>query len=173
VALALLRCRSGRGWQLLSFARWCRPERIGAVHTCDLYPNIFGLPGAALAGVPVRIGSRRELNPDKSAWQIRMQRVAYRFATTVVANSPEAVQTLKRDGLATASIAVIPNRLDLGSFGDRRPPDAVRTMVTVANLRPELSSALKKTRADHVIVDLVRLKTDRAEIQGQYQGTCW
>ena len=66
-------------WQLFKFARWCRRERIAVVQTCDLYANIFGLPGAALAGVPVRIGSRRELNPDKTDGQIRLQRLAYRF----------------------------------------------------------------------------------------------
>src|SRR5215212_6857589 len=67
--------------KLLAFASWCRKQRIAVVQTCDLYANIFGLPGAALAGVPVRIGSRRELNPDKTRGQIRLQRHAYRCAT--------------------------------------------------------------------------------------------
>src|SRR3954470_6431936 len=101
--------------QMLSFARWCRRERIAVVQTCDLYANIFGLPGAALAGVPVRIGSRRELNPDKSPGQIRLQRLAYRAATKVVANSQAARQMLEKEGVAPASIAVIPNGLDLAS----------------------------------------------------------
>ena len=60
------------------------------VQTCDLYANIFGLPARALAGVPVRIGSRRELNPDKTPGQIALQRLAYRCATKVVANSQAA-----------------------------------------------------------------------------------
>jgi hypothetical protein len=51
--------------QLMRFAGWCRRERIAVVHTCDFYSNVFGLPGALLGGVKVRIGSRRELNPDK------------------------------------------------------------------------------------------------------------
>jgi GDP-mannose 6-dehydrogenase len=46
-------------------------------------------------------------------------------------------------------------------------------VIVVGNGAPEFSDALKKTRADHVIVDLVRVKTDRAEIPGQYQGICW
>jgi glycosyltransferase involved in cell wall biosynthesis len=125
--------------QFLSFARWCRRERIAVVQTCDLYTNIFGLPGAALAGVPVRIGSRRELNPDKSAWQIRMQRQAYRCATKVVANSPAAAQILEHEGLAPTSIALIANGLDLAAFPGRNAPQRIRTIVTVANLRPEKS----------------------------------
>jgi GDP-mannose 6-dehydrogenase len=46
-------------------------------------------------------------------------------------------------------------------------------VIVVGNGAPEFSDALKKTRPDHVIVDLVRVKTDRAEIPGQYQGICW
>lgn len=123
--------------QFFSFARWCRRERIAVVQTCDLYANIFGLPAAALGGVPVRIGSRRELNPDKSEAHIRLQRFAYRFATKVVANSPAAQRILESEGLPTGSIAVIPNGLDPAAFPERSARPEVRTIVTVANLRPE------------------------------------
>jgi glycosyltransferase involved in cell wall biosynthesis len=125
--------------QLLTFARWCRRERLAVVQTCDLYANTFGLPGAALAGVPLRIGSRRELNPDKTPWQIRTQRAAYRFATKVVANSPAAVRQLHQEKIAPGSIALIPNGLDLAAFADRKSAASIRTIVTVANLRPEKS----------------------------------
>jgi glycosyltransferase involved in cell wall biosynthesis len=141
-------------WQMFRFARWCRRERIAVVQTCDLYTNIFGLPGAALARVPVRIGSRRELNPDKTAGQIRLQRLAYRSATKVVANSQAPRQMLEREGLAPSSIAVIPNGLDLALFAERGPARPIRTIVTVANLRPEkghetlLASAAALVRVD-------------------------
>jgi glycosyltransferase involved in cell wall biosynthesis len=125
--------------QMAAFARWCRRERIAVVQTCDLYANIFGLPGAALAGVPVRIGSRRELNPDKSPGQIRLQRHAYRCATKVVANSPAARAMLVEEGLATASTAVIPNGLAPEAFAARKASGQVRRFITVANLRREKS----------------------------------
>ena len=77
--------------QLIAFAALCRSIKATIVHTCDLYANIFGLPGAALAGVPVRIGSRREiLTGDKSPAKLRAQRLAYRAAHAVVANSSAA-----------------------------------------------------------------------------------
>lgn len=129
--------RPATAGQLLAFARWCRRERIAVVQTCDLYANIFGLPGAALAGVPVRIGSRRELNPDKSAGQIRLQRLAYRAATKVVANSPAARQVLTAEGVAPGSIAVIPNGVDPSWFDLPDHQGPIRTVITVANLRPE------------------------------------
>ena len=46
-------------------------------------------------------------------------------------------------------------------------------VVVVGNAAPEFSDALRRTRPEHVIVDLVRVKTDRSEIPGQYQGICW
>jgi glycosyltransferase involved in cell wall biosynthesis len=126
--------------QLVSFAQWCRREQIAVVHTCDFYANILGLPGARLAGVPARIGSRRELNPDKTRGQIRLQRWAYRFATKVVANSSAARAILERERVARTSIAVIPNGVDAAAFTTRSHDAAtprVRTIVTVANLRQE------------------------------------
>ena len=123
--------------RMLQFARWCRQQRIAAVQTCDLYANVFGLPAAALAGVPVRIGSRRELNPDKSAGQIALQRLAYRCATRVAANSPAAAAMLEAEGVPRAKITVIPNGIDSAAFAPRVPRDDVRTIITVANLRAE------------------------------------
>ena len=127
---------------VLDFASWCRRQQIAVVQTCDLYANIFGLPGAALAGVPVRIGSRRELNPDKTPGQIRLQRQAYRCATRIVANSSAARTMLEQEGLRGASIAVIPNGIDAAAFAGRAggdTPGTRRTVITVANLRREKS----------------------------------
>ena len=151
---------------LLDFGSWCRQQRIAVVQTCDLYANIFGLPGAALAGVPVRIGSRRELNPDKTAGQIRLQRQAYRCATTVVANSSAARTMLQQEGLANARIAVIPNGIDTNAFTRRAHPDVAqiaslpavaakphRRVITVANLRPEKSHETLIAAAAQVAAD--------------------
>lgn len=144
--------------QLLAFAAWCRRERIAVVQTCDLYANIFGLPGAALARVPVRIGSRRELNPDKSRGQIRLQRLAYRCATKVVANSPAARGFLEQEGVARASIAVVPNGLDPAAFADRQPRAGGRTLITVANLRPEKDHATLLAAAAILVRDFPALR---------------
>jgi glycosyltransferase involved in cell wall biosynthesis len=120
------------------FARWCRGNRIAVLQTCDLYANTFALPAAALAGVPVRIGSRRELNPDKSAGQIALQRQAYRCAHAIVANSRAAGRQLESEGVPADRVRIIPNGVDAGRF-EPRPMGgiAVTTILTVANLRSE------------------------------------
>jgi GDP-mannose 6-dehydrogenase len=46
-------------------------------------------------------------------------------------------------------------------------------VIVVGNMAPEFSEALTRTRADHVILDLVRVKTPRQAIPGDYHGICW
>ena len=123
--------------RLAAFAAWCRRERIAVLQTCDFYANVFGLTGAALAGVPVRVGSRRELNPDKSPRQIALQRWAYRCATHVVANSPAAVQVLRDERVERPRVVMIQNGVEASAYLTARPRRPVRRVITVANLRPE------------------------------------
>ena len=123
--------------QLLRFARWCRRERIAVVQTCDFYANVFGLPGAFLGQVPVRIGSRRELITDKSPRQIALQRWAYRFATAVVANSPAAMQVLESERVPASKLTPIANGVETQAYPARMPRQQLSRVITVANLRPE------------------------------------
>ncbi len=46
-------------------------------------------------------------------------------------------------------------------------------VIVVGNAAPEFSDALTRTRPDHIILDLVRVKTPRGEIRGDYRGICW
>jgi glycosyltransferase involved in cell wall biosynthesis len=132
--------RPGTARSAVAFAAWCR--RIGAriVHTCELYANIFGLPAAMLAGVDVRIGNRREiLTPDKTRGHLLCQRLAYKAAHAVVANSAAAAAQLHREGVPTRKIRTIANGVDCDTFTpavrDRSRPR--RRVITVANLRRE------------------------------------
>jgi hypothetical protein len=89
--------RPGTARQLRAFSQWCQHHHIAVLHTCELYSNIFGLPGAALASVPVRIGSRRGfVEPSGAQW---LQRIAYSAAHRVVANSQAAAARLRVEGV--------------------------------------------------------------------------
>jgi glycosyltransferase involved in cell wall biosynthesis len=123
--------------QMRRFARWCRERDVAVVHTTDLYANIFGLPAAALAGVPVRIGNRRELTMGKSAGLLALQRIGYSFAHRVVANSRAAAARLEYERVSADHISIIPNGVDQHAFEPSTPRAARRRIVTVANLRPE------------------------------------
>ena len=121
---------------LLEFAKWCRERGIAIVQTTELYSNIFGLPGAALAGVPVRIGSRRGMNGDRGAGHLVLQRAAYGCAHLVIANSHAAAARLADERVPPARVAVIPNGLDLAPFHRRTHERTPRKVTVVANLRP-------------------------------------
>jgi glycosyltransferase involved in cell wall biosynthesis len=120
------------------FAAWCRAARIAVVHATDLPANIFALPAAALARVPVRVGNRREVVANRSAAEVVLQRLGYAFAHRVVANSRAAADRLAAERVPSRRITVIPNGLELATVAprsrSRRPP---RRVVVVANLRKE------------------------------------
>lgn len=158
--------------QLVRFAAWCRQERITVIQTCDFYSNVFGLAGAWLAGVPVRIGSRRELNPDKTEAQIRLQRFAYRYASKVVANSGAAAEILRGEGLPASAVVVVPNGLDARAYGEAAPRNTCHRVITVANLRPEKShetlivaAAMLATSCPHLRYQIVGDGARRRELE--------
>lgn len=149
--------------QMAAFAGWCRRLKIAVVHTTAMPSNIFGLPAAAMARVPVRVGNRREINPDKSPIDITMQRAAYSFANRVVANSRAAADRLMLERVPAAKIVVIPNGLDTRRWNTRHARPRPRIVTMVANLRPE--------KGHDVLIDaaatvLARFPDARFEIVG-------
>jgi len=125
--------RPDTGRQLLRFARWCRRNRIAVLHSWEIYSNVFGLPGAALAGVPLRIGSRRGLGGPPAVR--RLQRLACRTAHRMVANSRAAAEQLTAQGIPAHRIDVVPNGIDLTLFPERYVWRPARRITTVACLR--------------------------------------
>jgi len=134
---------------LLRFAAWCRRHDVSVVHTAGLYANIFGLTGAALARVPLRVASRRCLaDVAHSSARRRLERLTYRLAHRVVTNSSAAGRLLAREGVAPDAIAMIPNGIDVAG----RPVCAAAgrpEVIVVANLRRE--------KGHDVLLDAARL----------------
>jgi glycosyltransferase involved in cell wall biosynthesis len=123
--------------QVMAFGRWCRDRRIAVVHTSDLPSNIFGLPAAALARVPVRIGNRREVNPGRTIAEIACQRAAYTCAHRIVANCRAAAERLFAEQVPRRKVRVIHNGVELHARGSSAPRTRPRRIVAVANLRRE------------------------------------
>ncbi len=99
--------------QLNRFVSWLKKSRVDIVHTHDFYTNVFGMSGATLARVPVRIASMRETAGMRSAAQRKTQRVAYALANAVVGNSNAVRDKLIGDGIQPEKVAVIYNGLDI------------------------------------------------------------
>lgn len=134
--------------RLREFAALLRKLQIDVVHTHDFYTNIFGMAGATLARVPVRVASRRE-SGKRASHKRRVERFAYRMAHAVVANCDVVRQQLIEEGVPPRKIVTIHNGLEDRCFAEsasgresvlskfRLPTDkGLRFVTSVANLRP-------------------------------------
>ena len=79
--------------------KYLRDKKIDIVHTHDFYTNIFGMTAARIAGVPVRIASKRETGGMRSRTQKLVEKIAFGQASAIIVNS-----TAVRDYLTEASI---------------------------------------------------------------------
>ena len=135
--------------QLRRFSARLREWKVKLIHTHDFYTNIFGMAAGALARVPVRVASRRDLGVIRSAAQRFLEHRAYSMAHRVVANSEAVRRQLLAEGVPEQKIVVIHNgieaeRVTVDPSIDRRaafarlslPQGKERQVVTmVANFR--------------------------------------
>src|SRR4029079_5726567 len=99
--------------QLWKFVRYLRRAKIDLLHTHDFYTNIFGMTAGFLAGVKVRIASRRETSGMRTPAQIQLQRAAYALSHQIVANSESVRKKLVQESIGGRRITVIHSGLDL------------------------------------------------------------
>ena len=118
--------------QLRRFTAFLRQERIDIVQTHDFYTNVFGMLGASLARVPIRLAARRETTGVRTPLQLRVEHASYRLASSIVANAAAIKAQLVNEGVPAAKITVIHNGVDLARFGT-----ALRTRILEsAGVRP-------------------------------------
>ena len=94
-----------------------RRERIDVVHAHDPYANVLAAPWVRLAGRGRVIASQRWWKNVHPA-QVRVaNRIAYRFAHVVLANSPSiAEQVISEEGVPRSRVVVVPNFVDDSGF---------------------------------------------------------
>ena len=102
--------------QTRRFVSYLKQHQIKIVHSHDFYSNIFGMTGAALAGVRGRIASKRETSGTRSFAQRTAERGAFKLAHAVVANAGAVKEHLIEHGVNDKKIVIIYNGLDLTRF---------------------------------------------------------
>lgn len=145
--------------QTWRFAQYLKKHEIDVVHSHDFYTNVFGMTGAALARVPVRIASRREssVRPESQRF---VERCAYRMAHAVVANCEEVRQQLIKEGLPPQKVRTIHNGLDLTRVQTLKTerkeilaslnlPESARFVTIVANMRVHVQHPEPTCLKDH------------------------
>lgn len=119
--------------QTRRFMSYLKQHQIKIVHSHDFYSNIFGMTGAALAGVRGRIASKRETTGTRSLAQRTAERGAFKLAHAVVANAGAVKKHLIEHGVADDKIVVIYNGLDLTRFDlNGAAPEALERLNLVA-----------------------------------------
>jgi glycosyltransferase involved in cell wall biosynthesis len=113
------------GWQSMRtrfhLGRYLRQKRVQVTHSFDFYTNLVMVPAAKLAGVPVVIGSHRQLGDLMTASQFRAQAAVFRLCDAVVCNSQAAADRLVAAGVSARKIEVIGNALPAAAFAATEP----------------------------------------------------
>ena len=151
--------------QLRRFASDLREREASIVHTHDVYSNIFGLPAARIAAVPVRIGSRRDIGGLSTKGRRRIEGAVYRLAHRVVTNADAVRRDLTAQGVPEAKIVTIHNAVDFARVAPKLGPDDAldcfalprgrRIVALVANLSHELKDHPSFLRAARTIKQAV------------------
>jgi glycosyltransferase involved in cell wall biosynthesis len=140
--------------QVRRFALHLQKRRIDVIQTHDFYSNIFGMAAARLAGVRVRIAARRETTGWRTRAQKIVERQAYRFAHTIVANSQAVRQQLIAEGVADRKIVTVHNGIDLDRFAV--PPNFNRKAARASfglPVEPQLRFVTIVANLRHVVKD--------------------
>ncbi|HEY5883716.1 MAG TPA: glycosyltransferase [Pyrinomonadaceae bacterium] len=103
--------------QLRKFIDYLRDNQIDLIQSHDFYTNIFGMWAGVLAGVQVRIASRRETDCMRSRAQLIFQRLAYGLSNQVIANSGAVRLKLVEEGVSEKKITVVHNGIDTNRLG--------------------------------------------------------
>ncbi len=133
--------------QAWRFARDVRRARIDIVHAYSFYGNVFAIPAARLAGVPIVIASVRDQGVYLTPTQARVHRFACRLADCVLVNADAIKQGLVAQGVDPARIVVIHNGIDLEPFEQTESTAAIRQELGVPVGVPVVGVAGRLSRA--------------------------
>ena len=112
--------------QQIAFGKSLRRERTQILHTYGFYPNVFAIPAARLAGVPVIIGAVQDVGDIWTFWQHTVQKQCLRLADHIVVNAEAVKRDLLQRGYDAERLSVIPNGTDCERFRLRGDGEVVR-----------------------------------------------
>ena len=120
-----------------------RAQHVMLAHAFDFYTNVMMVPAARAAGVPVVIGSQRQLGDLLSPAKRIAQAAAFHLCDAVVCNCQAAADLLKKHGLDEEKLAVIPNYVPREAFEDVAPALAKKEGVIRIGMVARMNHAVK------------------------------
>ncbi|MGB0122683.1 MAG: glycosyltransferase [Silvibacterium sp.] len=113
---------SWRGFlSLVRLTRWVHKQKPDILQTVFSEANLIGPCIARLAGVPIVLGTRRNLNhprrEDPHRWGLRLQTLANLLVNQVIANSRAVLERIvESEGISRRRICVVYNGIDLSEM---------------------------------------------------------
>lgn len=98
--------------QMLRLAAYMRQSRTQILHSYNFYANVFAVPAARLAGVPVVIASIRDQGAYTTPAQRKLHKWVGRLADKVLVNADSIRQWLIEEGFQPEKIVTIRNGID-------------------------------------------------------------
>jgi glycosyltransferase involved in cell wall biosynthesis len=127
-------------WQLM---RHLRAANIVVAHAFDFYANLMLIPAAKFAGVPVVVGSHRQIGDLLRPAQFRAQLAVFRLCDRVVCNSRAAADRLAQAGLPERKLAIVGNGLPPEAFEKTAPALARREGILRVGMIARMNAAYK------------------------------
>lgn len=113
-------------FQFFRLVRYMRRHQIQISHSYNFYSNIFAIPAARLAGVPVILASIRDRGVYLSPAQKRVQKFICRMADGILVNADAIRDWLLEEGYSSERITVIKNGIDLSLYDNVQQSSNIR-----------------------------------------------
>lgn len=132
--------------QQTRLARYIKDHGTEIFHSYNFYSNVFAMPAAKMAGVPLIVASIRDCGVNLSPTQKTVQRLACRLANRILVNAASIRDWLIEEGYPGHKITIIRNGLDLATYrqcdgtavrGEFGIPPAARIVLMLARLDPQ------------------------------------
>ena len=154
---------------LIKLRSWLRRNRIAVVHTFFKDANVLGLLAAVMAGVPLRLSSRRSLKYADTRGDARLYKLLDRLVHYYVANGVRVKQhVIDSEGVQPERVRVFYNLVGDGLESARCARDGASVLgtsdrtdvvfVMMANLRPVKGHAFLLDTIDKVQESIPRAK---------------
>ncbi len=122
--------------QQYRFAAHLKQQRVQILHSYNFYANVFAVPAARLAGVPLVLASVRDRGVYLTAAQKKWQRWVLGLADRVLVNADSIRDWLLEQGLREGRISVIRNGIDLSRYQPGRVAPNIRQALAIPESAP-------------------------------------
>lgn len=129
------------------FAALLRTQNIQIAHSYNFYANMFAIPAARMARVPVVLASIRDRGVYLTPNQKLAQKWVCRLADRILVNAESIREWLLEQGYQDSKITVIKNGVDMARYAGRTSssyirreldiPDSSPIVVLIARLNPQ------------------------------------